>query len=169
VIKPHTTTIASGFCSSAQVPVLQIIGNNQIIEVNAVISTGLSLTIAQCTTDTCIHSFVIIVDLKSSFLRVFSSISGSQNFSLNEFSRYKIITTQVSTAFQKRDINQTETATEKLKPDINKAITHQTKLNGILEATIETSHISLYAKNRINSIINMTVGTTIVSVFLALN
>jgi hypothetical protein len=111
--------------------------------VNAVIRTGLNLTIAQCTTEVFIPSFVMITSLKSSFLRVFSSMSGSQNFSLKAFSKYKIITTHVSTAFQNSEINQTETATEKLKPDINNAITHQTKLNGILEATIATSHTSL--------------------------
>jgi len=80
---------------------------------------------------------------KSSFLSVFSSISGNQNFSLNAFSRYKIITTHVSTAFQKREINHTDTATEKLNQDINKAMTHQIKLKGILDATIATNHISL--------------------------
>jgi hypothetical protein len=169
VMSQPTTTIANGFCNSAPVPVLDIIGNNHITEVKAVISTGLSLTIAQCTTDTCIHSFVIMVPLKSSFFKVFSSISGSQNFSLKAFSKYKIITTHVSTAFQKSDINQTETATEKLNQDINNAMTHHTKLNGILEATIETSHTSLYAKKSINNMIKITVGTTIFKVFFALN
>jgi hypothetical protein len=46
VINQPTTTIAKGFCNSEPVHVLQIIGINHITEVNAVISTGLSLTIA---------------------------------------------------------------------------------------------------------------------------
>jgi len=138
-----TTTIANGFCNSAPVQVLHIIGSNHMTEVNAVMSTGLSLTIAQCIMEAWIHSFVIVIFLKSSSFNTFSSIRGNQNVSLKVFSKYRIITTQVSTAFQKSDINQTDTATEKLNQDINKAMTHHTKLKGILEATIATSQISL--------------------------
>jgi len=47
VMSQPTTTIAKGFCNSAPVPVLHIIGNNQITDVNAVIKTGLNLIIAQ--------------------------------------------------------------------------------------------------------------------------
>ena len=61
------------------------------------------------------------------------------------------------------------TATEKLNQDINRAMTHPIKLKGILDATIATSHISLYAKNNINNMIKITVGTTIFKVFFALN
>jgi hypothetical protein len=86
---------------------------------------------------------VITIFLKSSSLRFFLSIKGSQNFSLNAFSRYRIITTQVSTAFQNKDMNHTDTATEKLNPERNNAIIHQTRLKGILEATIATSQRSL--------------------------
>jgi len=50
VIRPPTTTIASGFWSSAPVPVAQIIGSNHITEVNAVMSTGLRRIIAPFTT-----------------------------------------------------------------------------------------------------------------------
>lgn len=90
-----------------------------------------------------------------------SSINGKPNFSLYAFSRYKIITTHVSTAFQKSDINQTQTATEKLNPDIYRAIIQPIRLNGIDRATIHTSPPSLYARKRIKRIISTTVGTTI--------
>ena len=63
VISHPTTTIASGFWSSAPTPVLQIIGRSHKTEVNAVISTGLNLIMAPCITEKWIHSLVIMAFL----------------------------------------------------------------------------------------------------------
>ena len=118
VISHPTTTIANGFWSSLPVPVLHIIGSNPMTEVKAVMSTGRRRTIAHSTIESCIHCLVILTFSSSLFESVHLSISLKPNFSLKAFSRYKIITTHVSTAFPNRAINQTHTATEKLKPDI---------------------------------------------------
>lgn len=124
-------------------PVAQIIGRSQITEVNAVISTGRNLVMAPSITDSCIFSFVISTFFISSSRGHHSPMSGNQNLVRKAFSKYKIITTHVSTAFQKSAINQTQTATEKLKPEIYKAIIPPIKLKGIESATIDTSPPSL--------------------------
>lgn len=144
LINPPTTTVASGFCISEPVPVVNSIGIKLKIAMDAVISTGLNLS-----------RLPLMMASRS-------SIPSSRNCDILETS-----TTPFKTATPNRTTNPTEAGTDKYNPEIYNEIIPPISANGKFEITSRANLIDLNVTNNKSRIKPTTTGPIINSLFIA--